>query len=105
MPPDPDPYQVWHSSQAEAGSNYIGFDNAEADEIIEKARESFDRQERSRLYHRFHEIVHEEQPYTFLLAPKSLLAVDKRVHGVRVYPFGVQEKEWFIPVDLRRYGK
>jgi peptide/nickel transport system substrate-binding protein len=105
MPPDPDPYQVWHSSQAEAGSNYIGFDNAEADEIIEKARESFDRQERSRLYHRFHEIVHEEQPYTFLLAPKSLLAVDKRVHGIRVYPFGVQEKEWFIPVDLRRYGK
>ena len=105
MPPDPDPYQVWHSSQTEAGSNYIGFKNAEADRIIEEARVTFDRDERVALYERFHEIVHEEQPYTFLLVPKALLAVDRRIHGITIYPFGPDPRAWFVPAALQRYGQ
>lgn len=105
MPPDPDPYQVWHSSQAESGSNYIGFINEESDRLIEAARVSFNRQERIALYHRFQEILHEEQPYLFLLAPKVLAAGDKRIHGFRVYPFGIDQREWFVPSAMQRYGK
>jgi len=105
MPPDPDPYQVWHSSQAEAGSNYVGFVNAEADRLIEEARVSFDREERIRLYHRFSKILHDEQPYTFTFCRKSLLAVDRRVHGIRIYPFGPDPREWFVPKATQRYGK
>lgn len=104
MPPDPDPYQVWHSSQADKGSNYVGFVNAEADKLIEDARVSFDREERIRLYHRFGVILHEEQPYTFLFCPMMLTAIDKRVHGVRVYPFGLEPREWFVPKSMQRYG-
>ena len=103
MPPDPDPYQVWHSSQAEAGSNYVGFNNPEADQLIEKARETFDRDERIVMYHRFHEILHEEQPYTFLFCRKNLLAVDRRFHGIVMYPFGPDSKEWWVPEALQRY--
>jgi peptide/nickel transport system substrate-binding protein len=105
MPPDPDPYQVWHSSQMDAGSNYIGFNHPEADKIIEDARVSFDAAERAALYNRFHTILHEEQPYTFLLAPKELLAVSKRVHGVNIYTYGPDSVEWFVPKDLQRYGQ
>lgn len=103
MPPDPDPYQVWHSSQADHGSNYIGFVNPEADRLVEEARLSFDRQERIRLYHRFQEILHEEQPYLFLLAPKVLAAGDKRIQGIRIYPFGIDQREWFVPRPLQRF--
>lgn len=104
MPPDPDPYQVWHSSQAEGrGSNFVGFTSAEADTIIETARETFDRDKRIELYHRFHEILHEEQPYTFLFCSKSLLAVDKRFHGIVMYPFGPDSEEWWVPKALQRY--
>jgi len=109
MPPDPDPYQVWHSSQADAGSNYIGFVNEEADRIIEEARVEFDRDKRIALYHRFQEILYEEQPYLFLLAPKALAAGDKRIYGIRTYPFGLDAPEyqryWFVPQSLQRYGK
>ncbi|MFP4502767.1 MAG: peptide-binding protein [Candidatus Hydrogenedentota bacterium] len=105
MPPDPDPYQVWHSSQAEDGSNYIGFKNPEADALIEEARATFDRDERVKLYEQFHAIVHEEQPYSFLFIPKALLAVDKRIHGITIYPFGPDPREWFVPVELQRYGQ
>ena len=103
MPPDPDPFQVWHSSQADAGSNFVGFRNAEADSIIEQARVAFDRPTRIKLYNRFHEIVHEEQPYTFLFCTKALLAVDRRVHGIKIYPYGPDSSEWFVPEELQRY--
>ena len=38
-----DPYQLWHSSQAEEGSNFVGFKNPRADILIEQAREEFSR--------------------------------------------------------------
>lgn len=94
MTPDPDPYQIWHSSQIEKGSNYVGFNNPEGDRLIEEARISFDRARRIELYHRFHEMLHELQPYTFMFSPESLLAVDKRVGGVTIYPFGPDQREW-----------
>ena len=104
MPPDPDPYQVWHSSQVDTGSNYVGFVHEEADRMIEAGRTSFDRDERIRLYRRFQEILHEEQPYLFLLAPQVLAVGDKRIHGFRVYPFGIDQREWFVPAAMQRYG-
>jgi len=104
MPPDPDPYQVWHSSQADAGSNYVGFVNEEADRLIVEARACFDRNERIRMYHRFQEILDEEQPYLFLIAPKALLAVDRRIYGIRTYPFGMDQREWFVPRQLQRFS-
>ena len=102
-PPDSDPYQVWHSSQMEKGSNYVGFNNPEADKLIEEARETFDHDARIKMYHRFSEIVYDEQPYTFMFCIKVLDAVDKRFHNVVVYPSGLDSREWFVPKALQKY--
>jgi peptide/nickel transport system substrate-binding protein len=101
----PDAYQIWHSSQAIAGgSNFIGFKNAEVDEILEKYRVEFDPAERKRLYDRFQEILYDEQPYTFLYTRESISAWDKRFHGVTWYPgIGSELNEWWVPNDQQRY--
>ena len=75
-----DPYQIWHSSQMKGGSNYIGFRNTEADRIIEKARQEFDLKKRVAMYHRFHEILHNEQPYTFLYTNAGARGGEQAVH-------------------------
>lgn len=93
---DEDPYQVWHSSQAEKGSNFVGFVNEEADRLMEQAREVFDKEKRANLYHRFHEIIHEEQPYAFLYSGPALLVRDKRFKNVKVYKGGIDILEWQI---------
>ena len=98
-----DPYQLWHSSQASGGSNFVGFANPEADKIIEEARVTFDRNKRIALYHRFHRILHEEQPYTFLFCTESLMALDRRFHNVQVHRLGLYPREWFVPAALQRY--
>ncbi len=98
-----DPFQLWHSSQAEKGSNYVGFVNEEADRIIEAARREFDPAKRHSMYHRFHEIIHEEQPYTFLFTREDLEAVSSRFRNVNLYPMGPQPREWWTPTSLIRY--
>jgi peptide/nickel transport system substrate-binding protein len=100
-----DPYQIWHSSQAEKGSNYVGFMNEKADRLIEEARTEFNRKKRIELYRKFAEIVHEEQPYTFLFCRKSTVALHKRFKGVNIYPLGLDQLEWFVPLPLQRYGQ
>lgn len=100
-----DPYQIWSSTQAESGSNFIGFKNEEVDKLIEEARTEFDRDKRIELYNRFAQIVHEEQPYTFLFCRKSTVAVNKRFENVVVYPLGIDPVEWHVPLPLQVYSK
>ncbi|EKD41205.1 MAG: extracellular solute-binding protein [uncultured bacterium] len=96
-----DPYQLWHSSQAhvERGSNFVGFENAEVDKILEDARVEFDTEKRNTLYRRFQEIVYEEQPYTFLFSSYSLVAVNKRFDNVIVHKTGLDTTEWKLKIN------
>ncbi len=96
---DEDPYQVWHSSQSDQGSNFVGFKNAEADQIMTQARQTFDKQERARLYHRLHEILYEEQPYAFLYTGPALVARNRRFTDVEVYKGGLDILEWKVSKD------
>jgi len=103
LPIMPDPYQLWHSSQADTGSNYPGFIHDEADKIMDAGRLEFDDEKRVEIYRKFHAILHEEQPYTFLTTNPGLYAVDKRFKNVRVYDIGLDPEEWFVPVAAQRY--
>jgi peptide/nickel transport system substrate-binding protein len=106
MPWSVDLYQIWHSDSAgEQGSNYVSFKNEEADEIVIALRRTFDEQKRIELCHRFHEIVHEEQPYTFMYASAETMAVDKRFRGVETFPIrpGFIMDEWWVPKAEQRY--
>ncbi|MBI2435915.1 MAG: hypothetical protein HYV26_23925 [Candidatus Hydrogenedentes bacterium] len=103
QPVEEDPYQIWHSSQAEKGSNYVGFNIPEADQIIEAARLEFDDAKRAEMYRRLHQIMHDEQPYTFLYNRKRMLAVDKRFQNVTPYQLGFDIKEWWVPAQSQRY--
>ena len=100
---DTDPYQLWHSSQADKGSNFVGFQNEEADRLIEAARQEFDPLKRRQMYYRFSEILYEEQPYTFLFTTDALVALARRFHNVIVYPMGLTPRQWWVPKDLQKY--
>ncbi|MCE9625507.1 MAG: peptide-binding protein [Deltaproteobacteria bacterium] len=93
---DEDPYQVWHSSQAEKGSNFVGFQNGEADRLMEEARQVFDKDKRAELFHQMHRIIYDEQPYAFLYSGPALVARSRRFENVKVYPGGVDILEWKV---------
>lgn len=99
MPYDPDPYQVWHSSQADkqGSSNHIGYRNPEMDALIERLRLTFSMPERVKICHRIAEILHEDQPYTFLFTPDSLVAWSGRYRNARLFPLGLQTDLFWTP--------
>ena len=100
-----DPYQIWHSDAiADQGHNFITFRNGEADRLIMTARAELDPAKRNDLYHRFHRLLHEQQPYTFFVARESLRLVSTRVENVNVRPLGIETQEWWIP-KAKRLGQ
>lgn len=101
---EPDEYEVWHSSQAaNKGSNHIGYHNARVDAILEEYRRTFDATKRVALYREFQQILHAEQPYTFLFIQKSVRAIDRRFQNIKVYPQGLRPLEWWVPKAQQRY--
>lgn len=100
-PPEDDPYQVWHSSQAEKGSNVIGFKRKRIDEIVEQVRRSFDPEKRKKLLYEFQEIIHAEQPYTFLYTLPDLTVLSRRFTDVTEYPLGLDMLEWGVKPGVK----
>ena len=80
-----DPYQIWHSSQADVpkGSNRVGFRDPEVDHLIEELRATFDRSERIDRYRTIHRRIYDAQPYTFFRVPHTIFCWWDEVRGVR----------------------
>jgi len=106
IPPDPDAYDVWHSSKtAPQELNFISYKNAEVDELVEKGRSTFDQKQRKKYYDRFQEILAEDQPYTFLYVPDNLIIVNKRFRGIEPAPIGLEYNfiKWYVPKDEQKF--
>lgn len=106
IPPDPDAYDVWHSSKtAPEELNFISYKNTEADEMLERGRSTFNQQKRKKYYDRFQEILAEDQPYTFLYVPDSLIIINKRFRGIEPAPIGLDYNfiKWYVPQDEQKF--
>ncbi len=86
-PIEPDPFQIWHSSQIEnKGSNYVGFKNDRVDELCVKIRETLDPEKRWEMAREVHRIIYEEQPYCFLFGFNENYFYHRNLRGVKLYP-------------------
>ncbi len=100
---DPDPFPLWHSSQAaEGGQNYSGWMSEEADTLIKDARSTIDRSKRETLYARFQQLFLEELPALPLYYPVYTYGVSQRVKNVQIGPLNtpsdrfVTFPDWYI---------
>jgi peptide/nickel transport system substrate-binding protein len=103
---DPDQYVVWHSSQSGPDElNHISYKNAEVDALLEAGRSSCVQADRTRFYHRLHEVLAEDQPLVFLYWRDVMPAVSSRVFGIDPGSAGIKwnQDEWFVPKYLHRY--
>jgi peptide/nickel transport system substrate-binding protein len=84
---DPDPYPLWHSTQAgQLGQNISGFANEQADLAMEEARTTADAERQAAAYATFQQIFAEQVPALLLYYPIYTYAVDSQVHGVQLPP-------------------
>lgn len=63
----PDQYLFWHSTQTK--TNITKINNPRIDKLLEEGRQTFDQQERKKIYQEFQKILLEESPAIFLKYP------------------------------------
>ncbi|MDX8387802.1 MAG: peptide-binding protein [Ghiorsea sp.] len=105
LSPEPDQYNIWHSSQTGARQfNFVSYNNPLVDEALEKARQTFDTTERQAWYNIMQEQIHHDVPIVFLYAGYSLPAIHKRIQGIDPAPAGIghNSEKWFIPKSLQQ---
>ena len=103
---DPDLYDIWHSSKTGPDEfNFVSYSNMEVDMLLLEGRRTFDMEKRKAIYRRIHEILVDEQPYSFLYVPDSLPILHKRFKGVRQSPIGIWYDlvNWKVPQDRAQW--
>ena len=92
---DPDISSIWHSSnipdmkKGKFGLNSISYANPEVDTLLDEARQTIDQNQRTKCYHRIHEIIIKEQPYCFLYIADTLYAVARKVKNAKPSQAGI----------------
>ncbi|MBN4060941.1 peptide-binding protein, partial [bacterium AH-315-I18] len=102
-----DPNQIFHSNMvADGGDNYTHYINKDLDKLIDEARVTMDQDARMKLWHQVHNILHEDQPYTFLWTTRAVLYMDKRLQNVQRVKTGINSlSEWYVPRAMQRWDQ
>ncbi len=75
LPPDPDQYALWHSTQK--STNITDYVNVKIDKILEDARSTQDDSQRKDLYFDFQRYLVEDEPAAFLYHPNTYQVIYK----------------------------
>lgn len=81
---DPDPYPLWHSTQIESGQNYTGWNNLQADLLMEEGRSVNDQGRRMQLYSEFQRIFHQELPALPLYNDIYAYGISDQINAVEI---------------------
>jgi peptide/nickel transport system substrate-binding protein len=102
-----DPYQIFSTTAiANSGSNTISYSNPALDQAMQTARAIKDDAPRMLAWHKVHQILHEDQPYTFLFILHELDFEDGRFKGVEPTLTGLNSQlEWYVPAKDQKYAE
>lgn len=101
-----DMYQIWHSKSAEqGGSNHIHYANPQVDQLIETIRGEFDYNKRKEMLKQIQQIIHDDQPVTFLVSEKLTGAYSDRYQNVEfIAPRPCYNASWWwVPKSAQKY--
>ncbi|HEX9795499.1 MAG TPA: peptide ABC transporter substrate-binding protein [Anaerolineales bacterium] len=97
--PDPDPYPMWHDSQAESGQNYASFEDRNTGIWLERARVSPDQARRAELYASFQYRFQDQAPVVLLFHPVYNYAISADMLGVSIGPL-YDPSARFVNIEL-----
>ena len=79
---------MWHSDAIDGGANFVSYRNQRVDALFDRARRTFDPDERQRCYQEIPQLIYDDQPFTFVSVSPTLSAFNKPLRGVQFGPRG-----------------
>jgi ABC-type transport system substrate-binding protein len=100
---DPDFSSIYDSSAIATASNpdgfnYIGYDSAESDRILEQARSTYEQPARARLYRQHQELLAEDRPVLFGWSPRIREARSERL-GSSAGTLATDTRTWWWQLE------
>jgi ABC-type transport system substrate-binding protein len=100
---DADLYQIFHSSQmGHFQLNFVGYSNPEADALMIRIRQEYNRARQVEMARRLHELIAQDQPYTFLFVGKGLTLLDRKLVRMVRDPEGTPQ---YLPIVADKLGR
>jgi len=97
-----DPKQIWHSDSARpGGSNFVHYKNSEVDDLLIKAQETLDKDDRVGILRKVYRIIAADAPYLFLFNDEfTFYAHRDRIKKDRnTFKFGLGVDYWWVKKD------
>ena len=82
---DPD-FFITNVFTSEGGSNFMGYQNPELDELAEKGKVTFDPEERKIIYDRIQKIIYDDSPVIVLFYKSMISVAYDYVEGFQIHP-------------------
>lgn len=94
VPIPPDLRLCWHSDFQSANLNFASYRSAAADKIISYTEQTSSPEQKNNYYREFQQVIHSDQPVTFLYWIDNIVAYNKRIDQIEIDPLGVIQKCW-----------
>ncbi len=85
---------MWYSQFSSTPLNVQSYSNKDIDKILDEIQNSSDNEKRKSLYKQFQEIMHNDEPVTFLYWIDDITAHNKRIKNIDINPLGVIHHCW-----------
>jgi len=96
---------LFHSAEVGKWKNNFGaFSNPEVDSLIVESKLTLDHEKRRTINRKLHELLSDENPYTFLWTLTNYAGYNKKLRRVAIHPYKFFSfaDEWYIPKSEQR---
>lgn len=84
----------WYSNLATTPMNFPSYQNKELDVLLDKLETKISKQQKNEIYKKIENILHRDQPVTFLYWIDNIVAYNKKIKNIEVTPLGTVHHCW-----------
>ena len=85
---------AWYSDLEKTPYNFVSYKNAEADKILDEISEETYQGKLDSLYRQLQEVIHRDEPVTFLYWVDNIVIYNKRIENININPLGTIHHCW-----------
>ena len=85
---------AWYSDLEKTPYNFVSYQNAQVDKLLDEIPEEANQEKMDSLYRRLQEIIHRDEPETFLYWVDNIVVYNKRIEDLNISPLGTIHHCW-----------
>jgi len=89
----------WYSDLSTTPLNFVSYQNKTIDNVLNQLEEKLPKEKQKELYYKFQEILHQDNPQTFMYWISNIVGVNKKLNNINISPYGAITHCWEWSVE------